>query len=147
SAMRCKFLTPRRTSARVASIGTPATSRGTASVMPSVMTPSASSSEMIGPISAGLPRDDEALELVEQHREDEADQREHEQTHVHLLDRKGLPRAPDQESEAALGAVHLRDRDQDEADADAQLEPRHDHGERAGQRDGPERVPAVGFVV
>ena len=45
SATRCSRLTPRRISARVASIGTPATSRGTASMMPSVMAPSASSRE------------------------------------------------------------------------------------------------------
>ena len=58
SATRWRFFTPRRISARVASIGTPATSRGTASMMPSVIGASASSmvSAMIGiGCSLGLP--------------------------------------------------------------------------------------------
>ena len=38
-------------------------------------------------------------------------------------------------------------RDQDQANADAELESGHDHRQRAGQRDGPERIPAAGFVV
>ena len=43
SAIRCSFLMPRRISARVASIGTPELSRGTASTQPSAMGASASS--------------------------------------------------------------------------------------------------------
>ena len=43
SATRWRSLTPRRIRARVASIGTPATSRGTASMMPSPIGASASS--------------------------------------------------------------------------------------------------------
>ena len=43
SATRWRFFTPRRIKARVASIGTPATSRGTASMMPSPIGASASS--------------------------------------------------------------------------------------------------------
>ena len=43
SVMRCRCLTPRRISARVAAIGAPVTSRGTTSMQPSVMQASASS--------------------------------------------------------------------------------------------------------
>ena len=45
SAIRCSRLMPRRISARVAAIGTPELSRGTASTQPSLMGASASSSE------------------------------------------------------------------------------------------------------
>ena len=45
SAIRYSLLTPRRTSARVAAMATPDTSRGTASTQPSVITAKASSSE------------------------------------------------------------------------------------------------------
>ena len=45
SAIRCSRLTPRRISARVAAIGTPELSRGTASMQPSVIGASASSRE------------------------------------------------------------------------------------------------------
>src|SRR6188508_2125128 len=45
SATRCSRFTPRRTSARVASIGTPEDSRGTTSIAPSGMVATASSTE------------------------------------------------------------------------------------------------------
>jgi hypothetical protein len=45
SAIRCSLFTPRRTSARVAAMATPDTSRGTASTQPSVTGVRASSSE------------------------------------------------------------------------------------------------------
>ena len=45
SATRCSRFTPRRISARVASIGTPATSRGTTTIAPSGMAATASSTE------------------------------------------------------------------------------------------------------
>ena len=45
SAIRCSLQMPRRTSARVAAMATPDTSRGTASTQPSVITAKASSSE------------------------------------------------------------------------------------------------------
>ena len=48
SATRCRRLTPRRISARVAAIGTPDTSRGTTSMQPSVTAPSASSRDFAG---------------------------------------------------------------------------------------------------
>ena len=47
SATRCSRLTPRRISARVAAIGTPDTSRGTTSMVPSPIKASASSSDAI----------------------------------------------------------------------------------------------------
>src|ERR1700761_2119903 len=94
-----------------------------------------------------LPRNDQALNLVEQHGEHEADDRDHEQADIHLLDRKRLPRGPDHVAEPALGADHLGDRDQDEPDADAELEAAHDHRQRARERNGPEGLPAVGSIV
>src|SRR5262252_6624578 len=75
-----------------------------------------------GPASLRLPRDDDALELVESERNQKADDRDHEQADIHLLDRERAPGAPDQVAEPALGADHLGDRDQHQPDADAELE-------------------------
>ena len=80
-------------------------------------------------------------------RDQKTDDRDHEQTDIHLLDRERAPGAPDQVSEPAFGAHHFGDGDQNEADADSELEAGHDHRQRARQRNCPERVPAIGFVV
>src|SRR5262245_57243711 len=98
-------------------------------------------------LSFRLPGNDHALELVEAERDQVSADRDHEQAHIHLLDRERAPCAPDQVAQPALCSHHLGDRDQHEADADAELEAGHDHRQRTGQRDGPERVPTVGLVV
>src|ERR1700730_10080048 len=97
--------------------------------------------------SVRFPRNDDALELVEGEREQEADDRDHEQPDIHLLYRERAPGAPDQVTQPALSADHFGDRDQHEPDADAQLEPGHDHRQGARKRNGPECAPAARLVV
>src|SRR5262249_46666236 len=89
----------------------------------SARSPSGSAPELPADAAASLrlPRNDDALELVERERDQEADQGDHEQADIHLLDRERAPGAPDQVAEPALGAHHLGDRDQDEPDADPEL--------------------------
>src|SRR5262249_54125123 len=82
-----------------------------------------------------LPRNDDALELAETERNQKADDRDHEQADIHLLDRERAPGAPHQIAEPALGAHHFSHRDQHQADTDPELEAGHDHRQRAGQRD------------
>src|SRR5262249_23110155 len=89
------------------------------------------------------PRGGDALERAEGERNQKADDRDHEQADIHLLDRKRAPGAPDQIAKPALCSHHFSHRDQHQADADAELEAGHDYRQRAGERDGPERVPAV----
>src|SRR5271166_2960500 len=100
-----------------------------------------------GARSVRFPRNDDALELVEGEREQEADDRDHEQPDIHLLYRERAPGAPDQVTQPALCADHFGHRDQHEPDADAQLEPGHDHRQGAWERNGPESAPAARLVV
>src|SRR5262249_30628725 len=55
----------------------------------------------------GFPRNDDTLELVEAERQEVADERDHEQPDIHLLDRERAPRTPDQVAEPALRPDHL----------------------------------------
>src|SRR5215217_3603971 len=105
------------------------------------------SPEAVSCSRVGLPRHDDPFELIEGEREQEADQRDHEQPGIHLLDRKRAPSAPDQEAETTLGADHLGDGNQHQTDADTELEAGHDDRQRPRQRDGPERVPAARLEV
>src|SRR5215211_430450 len=105
------------------------------------------SPEAVSCSRVGLPRHDDPFELVEGEREQEPDQRDHEQPGIHLLDRKRAPSAPDQEAETTLGADHLGDGNQHQTDADTELEAGHDDRQRPRQRDGPERVPAARLEV
>src|SRR5215211_399367 len=105
------------------------------------------SPEAVSCSRVSLPRHDDPFELVEGEREQEADQRDHEQPGIHLLDRKRAPSAPDQEAETTLGADHLGDGNQHQTDADTELEAGHDDRQRPRQRDGPERVPAARLEV
>src|SRR5215472_16893703 len=98
-------------------------------------------------VSLRLPWNDHPFELIEPERDQEADDRDDEQSDIHLLDGERAPRAPDEIAQPAFRPHHLGDCNQHEPDADAQLEARHDHRERTGQRDGPERVPAVRLEV
>mgnify|MGYP000281695136 CR=1 FL=1 len=50
-----------------------------------------------------------------------ADDRDDEQSDIHLLDGKSAPRAPDQIAQPAFRPHHLRDCDQHEPDADPEL--------------------------
>src|SRR5438445_8012565 len=97
--------------------------------------------------SLRLPRNDHAFELIEPERDQETDDRDDEQSDIHLLDGKRAPRAPDEITEPAFRSYHLGDCDQHQPDTDAELEPGHDHRQRARQRNGPERVPAVRLVI
>src|SRR6185437_11998763 len=84
---------------------------------------------------------------IEEMGEEKSDQRNHEEADIHRVDVEDFPGIPDEIAEPALGAEHFGDGDEDEAEADTQFDAGHDEGQRTGQRDRAEHLPAARLAV
>src|SRR5216683_5007460 len=97
--------------------------------------------------STSFPRNQPALQLVDDQERDEPDERDHYEPHVHPLDLEGLPCVPDQGADAGACPDDLRNHDEEERVAPAEPKPREDQRERARQSDSLQELPPPGAVV
>src|SRR5437868_8643733 len=88
-----------------------------------------------------LPRNDLALDLLEDRGRDEAEHADSDDPNEHHIDLQQLPRIPDQIADAGLGRDEFGRDQHDEGHGERDAEPRKDHRQRAEEHDPAEYNP------